>query len=188
MSGALPFTPQALSAGKRKSETDIIRELERDMPKIFRGLLDLTAKILAELPNAVVEHPQRMLDFVRWLAAMECALGFPGPVLQAQYAAALKEAQCDSLLENLLGSAMVEFAATLNDEWTGPSSKLLAELNNRADYGTASAREWPRNPIALSKRLRGLQASLRSQGIMVEVGGRGKERRVTVRVEGAGHE
>jgi hypothetical protein len=183
----LTLHTRGLPADKRKSEADMIRELERDMPTIFRGLLELTARTLAELPSAEVEQPQRMLDFVRWLAASEKALDLTGPVLQDYYAATLLDAQRDSLMDNLLGNAIVEFAAELKNEWSGTPSALLSTLNERAPFGTVSSREWPSNPIALSKRLNALKASLRTQGIVVEIR-RGKERTITIRVEGAGHE
>lgn len=183
----LTLHTQALPAEQRKSEAEMIRELERDMPTIFRGLLDLTARILAELPNVEVTHPRRMLDFVRWLAASEEALNLTGSVLQDYYADTLNEAQRDSLMDNLLGNAIVDFAAELKVEWSGTPSALLSALNERAPFGTTSSREWPSNPIALSKRLNALKASLRTQGIIVEIR-RGKERTITIRVEGAGHE
>jgi hypothetical protein len=167
---------------QRKSEADLIRELERDKPAIFRGLLDLTAKILAELPNAVVEHPPRMIEFVRWLAAMERVLGYAQPVLQLQYAASLEEAQRDSLLDTLLGTTILEFGSELEEQWSGTPSQLLSALNNRFSFSPPSSRDWPSNPIALSKRLNALKASLRTQGIVVEIR-RGKERTIIVRKE-----
>jgi hypothetical protein len=173
---------RSMQAAERKSEGDLIRELDRDKPAIFRGLLDLTAKILAELPNATVEHPERMIDFSRWLAAMELALGYTQPVLQAQYSLSLNEAQRDSLLDNLLGSTLLEFAADLDETWTGTPTNLLSELNSRFSFGPPSSQEWPNNPIALSKRLNALKASLRTQGIVVEIR-RGKERTIIVRKE-----
>ena len=177
---------RSMQAAERKSEGDLIRELERDKPAIFRGLLDLTAKILAELPNATVEHPERMIDFVRWLAGMEQALGYSKPVLQLQYSLSLNEAQRDSLLDNLLGSAVIEFAADLDDEWSGTPSQLLSKLNDQMPFGTSSSPDWPRNAIALSKRLNALKASLRTQGIVVEIR-RGKERTIVLRKEGGDH-
>lgn len=183
----LTLHTQALPADKRRSEAEMLRELERDTPAIFRGLLELTANILAELPNAVVEYPQRMLDFVGWLAAMERAQGIAGPALQEHYATILNEAQRDSLLDNVLGNAIVEFASRVRGEWSGTSTRLLRELNDDTSFGTMSSREWPSNPIALSKRLTALKASLRTQGIIVDIG-RGKERKVTIRVEGGSND
>jgi hypothetical protein len=178
---------RSMPAAERKSEGDLVRELERDKPAIFRGLLDLTAKTIAELPNATVEHPERMIDFSRWLAAMELALGYTQPVLQAQYSVSLNEAQRDSLLDNLLGSTLLEFAADLDETWTGTPTNLLSELNSRFSFGPPSSQEWPSNPIALAKRLNALKASLRTQGIVVEIR-RGKERTIVVRKEGAGND
>ena len=181
---SLTLHTQVLQDGQRKSETEMIRELNRDMPAIFRGLLDLASKILAEVPHAVVEHPQRMLDFVSWLAAMEPVLGISGPALQEHYAATLNEAQRDSLLDSVLGNAIVEFASDLDREWTGTPARLLSELNARFVSGTPSSREWPGNPIALSKRLNALKASLQTQGIVVEIR-RGKQREISIRMEGS---
>jgi hypothetical protein len=130
----------------------------------------------------VVEHPQRMLDFVRWLAAMERVRGYIQPVLQAQYAASLDEAQRDSLLDTLLGSTVLEFGSELEGQWAGTPSQLLSALNNRFSFSPPSSREWPTNAIALSKRLNALKASLRTQGIVVEIR-RGKERTIIVRKE-----
>jgi hypothetical protein len=56
---------------QRKSEAQMMKELETDLPVILKGLLDLVAGVLQELPNAEVTHPERMYDFVRWLAAMK---------------------------------------------------------------------------------------------------------------------
>jgi len=54
----------------RKSESEMDAAFEADYPVIFRGLLDLISKILVHLPTAKVTHPERMYDFVKWLAAM----------------------------------------------------------------------------------------------------------------------
>ena len=155
-------------------------ELQADLPAIFRGLLNLIADIFPHLPDAEVTNPERMFDFVHWLAAMEKAQGTPTGVYQAAYSNNLRQVQLDSLLDNTLAAAVYQFAENhIDDEWTGTPADLLSELNSLVTIGTQRSRDWPHNAISLSKRLKPLQAGLLSQGIRVE-SGRGKLRSITI--------
>ena len=93
----------------------------------------------------------------------------------------LNEGQLDGLMDNSLGSAVMEFAGTLDQEgWVGTPAELLAKLNLLRAYGLhRPPREWPENEIALSKRSTPLQAALMTQGISVQFQ-RGKNRSITV--------
>jgi len=177
----LPIRTLTMSESHRKSETAMLKDLEDDLPVIFRGLLDLIAHIYQHLPGTVISHPERMLDFVYWLSAMERAMGLPDASLQMAYSGALRQAQLDSLMDNTLAAALMEFCGNLKTpEWTGTPFKLLSELNQIVPSGTTHSREWPENAIALSKRLNALKASLITQGISIELG-RGKDRYVIIK-------
>jgi hypothetical protein len=156
---------------------EFMRAFHADLPRIFRGLLDLISQILTYLPTVEVTNPERMYDFVRWLAAMEKADGAPPGVYQAQYSAALSEGMLDSLHESQLAVAVMRFADELPDgRWTGTPTELLRAL----DFPSArKSGDWPQNAIALSKRLKPLQAALRRQGVDIRLG-RGKERKITI--------
>lgn len=177
----LPLRLEPLPEGRRKSEEELRRELEADMPVIMRGLFDLIAKIQASLPKAEVTNPQRMIEFVRWLAAMEIVDGAPAGVYQDVYADALNEGQLDALQDSSLGSAVLEFAATLGGApWSGTPSELLIKLNQFRAYGLQRPpRDWPDNEIALSKRLAPLQTALMTQGVSV-LFKRGKNRKIDI--------
>jgi len=121
-----------------------------------------------------------MIDFVKWLAAFEIVDGAPEGVYQMSFSEAIHQGQLESLLDNSLASAFVDSTNSgMDDIWTGTPSALLAELNKSAPPGTQRSRDWPHNPIALSKRLKSLAAALTSQGIHVSFG-RGKNRNITV--------
>jgi hypothetical protein len=180
----LTIRPQKIIESQRRSEDDMTQALKIDLPIIFRGLLDLIANIFEKLPEAIITHPQRMLDFVQWLAATELVDGVEEGTYQAAYAEMLNQSQLDSLLENLLASTVVEFTSEdvmKSGKWSGTPSALLNQLNNLVSLTAIHSREWPNNPIALSKRLNSLKASLLSQGISVEFN-RGKERTITIEV------
>lgn len=177
----VPIRTLPLSADKRTSETTMLKTLQIDLPVIFRGLLDLIAQILQHVHDVELENPERMVDFTRWLAAMEKVHGAPAGIYQEAYRNALCEAQLESLMENILAASLIEFCDRIRgDTWSGTPAKLLDELNDLVSRGTTYSSEWPQNPIALSKRVNGLKASLLAQGIDIQFG-RGKERTVTVR-------
>ena len=174
----VPLTP--LDKANRKSEDEFVKEFEADLPAIMRGLFDLIASIFAHLPNVEITNPERMIDFVKWLAAMEMAEGVPVGVYQGLYSDTLQQGQLDALMDNPLAAAIIAFIDAHADEsWSGTPAHLLTKLNEAVSFGTQRSREWPQNPIALSKRIAALQAGLFSQGIRIELT-RGKQRTVTI--------
>jgi hypothetical protein len=180
---SLPIELLPLKDAARKSEAELVREFEADLPAIMHGLFDLIANIFKHLPDAEVTYPERMYDFVQWLAAMEKVDGIPAGIFQAAYSEALEQGQLDSLLDDVLAATVVEFAETVVDvEWAGTPAELLVELNKLVQASTQRSREWPQNPISLSKRIRPLQASLLTQGIHLGFT-RGKQRTITIRFQ-----
>ncbi len=165
---------------QRIPEAELLKNFERDLPDIFAGLLDLSSKIMAQLPNAIVTHPERMIEFSQWIAAMELALGLPQGEVQASYSRILNESQLDTLLDNSLASAVIKFVSEqLDQRWRGTPAALLKELEEGRSPRELNSQDWPRNPIQLSKRMKSLKASLDSQGVKVEIT-RGKTRQIII--------
>jgi hypothetical protein len=172
-----------IDESQRRSEADLARQFEADLPVIQRGLFDLIAEILKHVDTVEVTSPERMIDFSRWLAAMEQAHGVPADVYQSAYSAALNDGQLDTLLDNLLGATVLEFAEKLDEPWTGTPTELLGKLSNHITLSAERSRAWPSNPIALSRRLTPLAAALHTQGVVVELS-RGRHRTITIRKKG----
>jgi hypothetical protein len=162
----------------RKPEAQMQKEFATDLPAIQRGLYDLTAQILKFLPDAKVTNPERMLDFVHWLAAMEMAEGAPSGVYQEAYSYAVHQGQRDSVLDDVLAAAVLEFAERTTS-WSGTPQQLLTALAAYVPSETKRSRQWPATPIALSKRLRSFEASLLTQRVRVSFS-RGKERAIDI--------
>lgn len=182
----LPLYMDPIVGKLRKSEAEMLGELAEDMPAIQRGLFDSIAGALKHLPTVEVTNAERMIDFCKWLAAMEAANNAPAGTYQDEYRRALDEGQRDALLDNPLAAALLEFGDRLGEEdrdWFGTPARLLNDLNDAAPRSTLYSRDWPANPIALSKRLQSLQAGLATQGIKLEFG-RGKERTISVKYVG----
>lgn len=176
----LPLYLKPLAPGNRRSEGEMAEALAADMPLIQRGLFDLIARTYTHLRGVEVTMPERMLDFCRWLAAMEKGVGVGAGTYQGAYSDALKQGQREALLDNVLAATVLEFGENLPDgEWAGTPSKLLEALSWVPSAPPQKSRDWPDNPITLSKRLQSLQAGLLTQGVRVEFS-RGKERTITV--------
>lgn len=167
--------------GNRHSETEMMKSFAEDLPAIQGALFELIAKIMVHLPDATVTNPQRMYDFVRWLAAMERAQNAPPGIFQDLYANVVNDSQLDSLMDNSLGAAVLEFAEGLKAEpLSCTPAELLGKLNEmRSISQHRPPRYWPENEIALSKRLAPLQAALMTQGVHVEFK-RGKKRKIII--------
>ena len=185
----LPVHLKPLPMKNRRSEKDIVREFEADLPAILRGLFDLIADVLVHLHSVEPTDNERMIDFTRWLAAMEKAVGISGTPYQNAYSDALRQVQRDSLMDSPLAAAVIAFAEELETrEWSGTPSELLEALDAAAASGAEYWKYWPKNPISLSKRLKPLQGGLRDHGIDIQIT-RGKQRRITISVlEGFDHD
>jgi energy-coupling factor transporter ATP-binding protein EcfA2 len=176
----LPLNLLSIDGKVRRSESVFIREFQADLPRIFRGLLDLIANIMVELPSVEPTNSERMIDFVHWLAAYEKVDNAPHGAYQELYSDALKESMLDSLLENPLAAAVMSFITEQKTGvWSGTPTDLLQELSLLVGNRSRYSQDWPQNPIALSKRLGPLQAALRRQGIDITLS-RGRERKITI--------
>lgn len=158
-----------LGADTRREETDLTHDLNQQLPFIFRGLLDLSAKVLAQEPSVEVIHLERLTSFSRWNAALEKVIGLPAGKLQKIYSENVRASMLETLQENTLGMTLLNFAASLSDgHWIGTPTELLKTLEKRVPPRVIHRQtEWPPNPIALSKRLKILTATFKSQGVEI---------------------
>ncbi len=181
----ISFILQRLGALDRTTEKQLRDNYNRDLPVIFKGVLDLIAAIFAHLPTAKAKHPERMLEFVLWLAAMEKALGLPEGQLQLAYSDNLVGAMQDSLQDNPLAEVVTQFARSHTQQpWSGTPTDLLTQLNAVAGPEFIATGNWPGSAISLSMRLKTLQSKLSGAGVDVVIGKRLRSRRITVQYTG----
>ena len=180
----LTLRTRSINENNRQSEEAMQQAFDAELPTILRGILDLIAGIFRELPTVTASHPERMIDFVYWLAAMEKVQGVPEGVYQSVYSERMNDDQLETLLDNSLAARIVEFSqTTTGQDWEGTPAELLTQLEKTVSPRIINSKDWPRNAIALSKRLVSLKASLQSQGISVELH-RGKQRLITIQSKG----
>lgn len=137
-------------------------EFEKDLPAIQSGLFNLIASNLANMSSVNVTNPERMINFCKWLAASEKTNAIPEGTLQSEYSLAINQGQRDALNDNLLAATVLEFGESLTSKWSGTPTELLRTLTSMLPRSAQHSREWPDNPIALSKQLQSLQAGLKT--------------------------
>jgi len=171
---------KSIPEDKRRDEKEFTDEFNSDLPEIFRGILNLTANILEKLPTAKVTHPERMLSFVRYLAAAEEVLSKDSGELQAIYSEILNHSQRDSMLEDPLASTLYDMM-TQDDchSWSGTATELLKEIRQFLGDYDPKQKLLPDSPISLAKKLRPIAAPLRSQKIEVRFT-KGRDRKITI--------
>jgi hypothetical protein len=172
----LPIPPES-----RREEADIERELAAKLPMIFRGLLDLCAAALAVENQVKVTHPERMMNFCRWLAALEQVIPLPKGSLQQAYSDNLREAALETVQDNALASTVLTFATKqAGGHWSGRPSDLLSLLTNMAPQNVVHRQaEWPQSAPSLSKRLKQAAPLLNAQGLDLAFS-HGTERKIEI--------
>ena len=147
----------------RKRESDFYRELEKDAPHIFAGLiagLQQALKYHHDMPPSTI----RMADMAAWAQAGETALGFDEGAFIEAYHQNQQGALSSGLHVSPIGQVIIELMKS-RTEWEGTPSDLLVRLEQIADERTTRQRAWPRAPHALTQKLVRLAPSLRAVGI-----------------------
>lgn len=172
-----------IDQSSRKSDAELMTQLEREIPHIFGGLLQYISAIFAALPDAKVINPERMIDFSQWLSAMEFVDQVPPGVYQGLYSILVQEGQREVLHDNLLGDALYAFGMKQQYRpWVGTSTELLKQLNADASPEILRSSDWPKNAISLSRKIAGIKAPLEALGVLVSLS-RGKLRNVTIELK-----
>ncbi|SDK53541.1 hypothetical protein SAMN05192566_1562 [Methylophilus rhizosphaerae] len=169
-----------ISKANRKADADFQQQLKADFVDIYFGLLDLISKVFAVLPNVKLKEAERMAEFSKWLAAMEVVQGAPEGTYQKYYSDQVVEGQLDALQDSVFTSELLNFAKAQVGDWIGTPTQLYRALSDGVVCDGNRYRDWPDNPIAMSKRLVSLMASLEAQGIRLQMK-RGKERQIIIK-------
>ena len=162
----------------RRSDSELLHALEADQPRILGALYKLIQQVLKVLPDVRADVPTRMVEFCRWLAAVEQVMQLERSSLQNAYKATLVDSQLESLMDNPLAAVLLQFAEK-QEIWSGTPTELYQELSNTASFSHQRSRAWPSSAASMSKRLHGLQGPLLSQGVEIVIA-RGKERQIVV--------
>jgi hypothetical protein len=175
---------QPIKEDARRSEVEFWSRFDEAYPSIFGALLDALAYGLKNLPNVRLDNASRMKDFELFGHACEEAFA-PAGSFAAALAANAVELNETLIEEDPVAKAIVVFMVK-QSVWSGTTTKLMVELQNhdRTEAQVAKQRDWPKDAIRFSHRLREVAATLRRAGIEVtfdKAPDRMKTRTITLR-------
>jgi hypothetical protein len=163
-----------IPSGGRRPDAEIATAYENAKPAILGALLDVTVRVLAELPSVRLDELPRMADFARILGALDRALGWDS---LASYRRAAARASQVVLESDAVAEAIVSLVGR-GGAWKGTAGELLDRITPER-----RPRGWPQTPHAMAGALKRLAPALRANGISVERHTRGQSRTITLRAE-----
>lgn len=169
-SRAVSVTLDRLTENQRRSDGELVVAFDQEKRVIFRGLLNLAAQTLHGLNDVQPQYKSRLTEFTRWLASLELAMGLESPYLQDVYHRNVLASKFDTITENPFAMALIRFAKNnAPSGWSGTPTDLLTSLEVIVGCRVANrSRQWPQNPIAMSKRLKVIAGILEEHGVFIE--------------------
>ncbi len=169
----------------RRDESEIYQGFEAVRPQILGAILDVVSRALAIRPSVTLTAKPRMADFALWGVAVAEALGYTKERFLEAYGAKIKEQSEEALASSVEAAALLTFMQD-KSEWTGTAQELLSELDFiQVDVGNHNqrigARQLPKQPQVLMRRLNELKPNLRKEGIEITPEKKGGIRTILIR-------
>jgi hypothetical protein len=136
---------EQLADTDRLDEADLAAKWEEAHPVALGGLLDLTAAVLARLPDVRLDRRPRMADYARVLPAVDQVRGTSGV---EYYLGQRRHLAAEVVEDDPVAAAIADLAARQEKPWEGTAAELL-ELLRPAD----AAEHWPANGRGMTARI-----------------------------------
>jgi hypothetical protein len=175
---------EPIAESKRREEKEIDIDLEAKAPKIFGALLGGLVAGLRNLAKIDMPDKPRMADFALWGEACTRAYWPAGTFLKA-YQNAIA-GSVDLVIENSPVGSAVRALMSRQSKWEGSATELLKALSALIGEPANKEKTWPKQPNALSGKLRRAAPPLRKIGIHIDFGreGHGSTKVITIRARG----
>ncbi|RLB77961.1 MAG: hypothetical protein DRH24_15250 [Deltaproteobacteria bacterium] len=157
---------------ERLAEKEIYKKWVALKPGILGAFYTAVSAALKNYHNVKLEKLPRMADFAIWVSAAEQALPWESGSFIMEYGNNRKRLKANTIEADLVALAVVKMVGNVSShEWTGTATELLKTLEHYNDF-TDSA-NWPKQPNALSGRLKRIAGALRDKGIETKRGKNG---------------
>ena len=177
---SIPLRLPAMSNDGRRTEEDMLGEIEEILPGVLGCLYEIVSRALGTKLNSSIAPILRMADCERWLTACEPHTGLePGSFVKG-----IRNAQDEIAIERAQNDAAIAPLLPLLKE--GPFEGTVAELHQQISSDDhRNDRYFPPTPAHLSKHLTRLRPAMKKAGIFFEFGPRTHQgRQLRVWLEG----
>lgn len=171
MERAIPIRLSPMPEGGRKTEAELLAELERLLPGILGALYETIAKGLDNFATTEPPRHLRMADAAKWIKAAESALKLTnGSLIDA-----ITIAQDDFVIEKVNEEPLVTILRLVcrSGPFEGYAVELFSELKERKD--TVPEHTLPRTPSQLSNQLKRMRPAMAKVGVFVEYLGKDRK-------------
>ena len=169
MERSILISLERISKDKRREEQDFWQEFEKQKPYLLGAIFDAVAGALREYPSIRLTSRPRMADFARWGCAIAKVLGFPQEEFLEAYQENIGQQNEAALEASNVATTIIALMAT-REKWEGTASDLLTELEKVAEQIKINirAKDWPKDPSWLSRRIQLVSTNLAEDGIKIE--------------------
>jgi hypothetical protein len=154
----LPVELERISEERRRLDGELEAAFAEMHPRLLGALLDLVARVIAEIGNVHVGRLPRMADFGRVLAALDRVRGTRSFDAYRDLGQSIAEDVVDG---DIVASAITQLVA--DGAWRGTAQALLSAITPEGRVPAG----WPSSPRACSGALRRVVPALRSTGVEV---------------------
>lgn len=177
---SLVINLERIERGKRLTEEEIEITFNRLRPKMLGSIFNVISKSLSEYPNIELNSLSRMAGFEKWGCAIAEALGSDKAGFQDAYYNLMNRQEQELVESHPLGKTVLLLME--NEPYkSGTPTDLYNELKDIASDKDINikAREWPKGPNWLWRKLQTIRNTLESSGITI-TRSEGKERTIEI--------
>ena len=163
----------------RKTEKNLNKSFEADLPDILGGVLDVMVSVIARRDEKLEEYP-RLADWYGLAVIAAETLNIKSEFLKA-YFRSEKDQHLEIIESHIESQILLKFMAT-RDSWDGSTGKLYEELTSLAGDGRQK-KEWPKSCSAWSKNLKKLYHNFAEMGFVIKDKTDGVNRTISITKE-----
>jgi hypothetical protein len=153
----------------RRTEKEIMAELDRIRPGVLGAILDILVCGLRKLPEMRLDHLPRLADFCTWVVACEDGLPWASGEFMEVYQDNRRDTNASLVDDDLFATSIVELVEGMNGPFEGTVGTLLQLLEGRSRIDLRfPPRGWPHLARGASNKLKRLSPALRDAGVVVE--------------------
>lgn len=147
-----------------KSSNKLYADFEEDHPSILKGILEMIASALIEMPNIEMENPPRMFDYAQFGVASEKYLKLESGSFLKAYKFNIAYCMEKIGTSSELISTIVNQLQYIED---GILFKSASDLLSMLNENSKNSKLLPQSPIGLGKSLRRLESVFKKLGIEI---------------------
>jgi len=164
----LLFNLDRINAKKRREESSIVLDFNKNKPKILGAMYKVLSKAMKIYEEIHIEELPRMADFGKWGCAIATALGYSKDDFTRAYYNNRKLMRQELSSSNSLIEVVISYVNSKEEKFIREKpSELLANLNSYASRNNIEMSGIPSTPVWLTRKFNELAHIFEEEGIII---------------------